>query len=86
MAEMMSTGMPVPGFSLNMNKFWWVTRALHNTLIELAPELTIPGETSRSFEPGNCHIDRPEKGKALDEKSAHGINRLRVLKLSLILG
>jgi hypothetical protein len=52
MAEMMKTGIPAPGLSWNTEKFWSVTRALHNTLVELAPELTIPGETSSSFEQG----------------------------------
>jgi hypothetical protein len=52
MAKFMTTGIPTPGYSLNLQKFWTVTRALHNTLVELAPDLTIPGETSCSFERG----------------------------------
>lgn len=52
-ARFNAIGESSPGYSLNMNKFWAVTRSLHNTLIELKPDLTIIGETSSSFERGS---------------------------------
>lgn len=46
----------LPG--LNLNQFWLATRALHNTLIELAPQspsppVLITGESHALFTPGN---------------------------------